>query len=178
MRRIKQLVRLAIFLFYRFRFIPAFKPGGRNYFALGTVDIHPGGLVHMGQANWFEKGYTLAAVGGRITLGNNNYFNRNVKIVCYDSVEMGNDCLMGDSVHIYDQDHNFSDINAVICSQGYTTKPVKIGNNVWIGAKATILKGVTIGDGAIVGANALVNKDVPANSIVVGNPATIVKMRS
>lgn len=50
-------------------------------------------------------------------------------------------------------------------------------NNVWIGAKATILKGVTFGDGAIVGANAVVTKDVPLNAIVVGNPAAIIKVR-
>jgi maltose O-acetyltransferase len=57
------------------------------------------------------------------------------------------------------------------------TKPIKIGNNVWIGAKATILKGVTIGDGAIIGANAVVTKDLLANGVAVGNPAKVIKMR-
>ena len=177
MKKLKHLIRLLNFLFYRVRFFRAFEANGRNYFDQGIVDIHSGGCVKIGHSNWFEKHYTLAAVGGKITIGNKIYFNRNVKIICYQSIEIGNDCLIGDLVHIYDQDHNFSDIHALIRLQGYKTKPVKIGNNVWIGAKATILKGVTIGDGAIIGANAVVVKDVPANAIVVGNPASIVKMR-
>ncbi len=55
--------------------------------------------------------------------------------------------------------------------------PITIGNDVWIGAEAFILDGVTIGDGAVIGARAVVAKDVPAYSIVVGNPATIIRFR-
>jgi acetyltransferase-like isoleucine patch superfamily enzyme len=176
-KKIRQLVRIAIFNFYYLRFYFVLKSRGQNYFSWGTLHIHPGGKMEIGRANWFEKGFTLSAVGGQVKFGNTSYFNRNVKIVCYESIEIGNDCLIGDSVHIYDHDHNFSDRNKLIREQGYIRKPVKIGNNVWIGAKATILKGVTIGDGAVIGANSLVVKDVPANAIVVGNPAAIVKMR-
>jgi acetyltransferase-like isoleucine patch superfamily enzyme len=177
-KKIKMILRFGVFVFYRLFFGSAFKAEGRNYFALGTMHIHPFGRLEMGNANWLERGFTLACVGGKIVLGNNIYCNRNVKIVCYESIEIGNDCLIGDSVHIYDQDHDFSDLDALIRKQGYTTKPVKIGNNVWIGAKATILKGVKIGDGAIIGANSLVTKDIPPNAIVVGNPANIIKIRS
>lgn len=61
--------------------------------------------------------------------------------------------------------------------QGETSKSVIIGNNVWIGAKATILLGITIGDNAIIGANSLVNKDVPEGAIVGGVPAKVIRMR-
>ena len=57
------------------------------------------------------------------------------------------------------------------------TAPISIGNHVWIGAGATILKGVTIGDNAIIGAGSVVTKDVPPNTIVAGNPAHIIRQR-
>ena len=53
--------------------------------------------------------------------------------------------------------------------------PIKIGNHVWVGAGATILKGVTVGDHAIIGGGSVVNKDVPPYAVVVGNPARVVK---
>ena len=56
-------------------------------------------------------------------------------------------------------------------------KPCKIGNDVWIGCNATILRGVTIGDGAVIAANALVNRDVPPFAIVAGIPAKVIKFR-
>ena len=59
--------------------------------------------------------------------------------------------------------------------QVITCKPVHIGKNAWIGARATILPGVTIGDNAVIGAASVVTKDVPADTIVVGNPAKIIK---
>lgn len=177
MKRIKQLSRLLLFVMYGWRYGRGLKSSGRNYFSCGEFEINPDGRLEMGILNWVEKGFVLCAQGGIISIGDRNYFNRNVHIVCYKSVEIGNDCLLADSVHIYDHDHISNDLNRPIKEQGYKTKAVKVGNNVWIGAKATVLKGVTIGDGAIIGANAVVTKDVPSNAIVTGNPAVVVKMR-
>ena len=75
------------------------------------------------------------------------------------------------------EEHIYIDRNLPIKDQGKTYAPVTIKDNVWIGAKATILSGVTIGTGAIVGAGAVVTKDVPENSIVAGVPARIIKNR-
>ena len=59
--------------------------------------------------------------------------------------------------------------------QNIYPKPIKIGNNVWIGSNATILQGITIGDGAIIGANSVVKKDVPENTIAAGVPAKTIR---
>jgi acetyltransferase-like isoleucine patch superfamily enzyme len=151
------------------------KATGKNYFDKGQLRLK--GFLELGKANIFENGFDIE-IKGIFIIGSSNYFNKNFKLVCYEKIEIGNDCLIADSVHIYDHDHRFGDLQKPIKDQGFNTAGVKIGNNIWIGAKATILKGVTIGDGAIVGANAVVNKDVPPNAIVAGNPAKIVKMRT
>ena len=65
--------------------------------------------------------------------------------------------------------------DAGICCLLYTSKPIKIGNGVWVGAGAIILPGVTIGDHSVIGAGAVVNRDIPANCVAVGNPARVIK---
>ncbi len=149
--------------------------GMRNYLFGGSVSVE-GGRFKIDSFNDLGQGIDIE-VTGNLTMGSRNFFNRNVKIVCFDKIEIGDDCLIADSVHIYDHDHRCDDLGPLIREQGYITKPIRIGNNVWIGAKATILKGVTIHDGAIIGANAVVTRDVPANMIVAGNPAVELRSR-
>ena len=71
--------------------------------------------------------------------------------------------------------HNFEESSKRIDEQGVTTKPVIIGNDIWIGANAVLLPGVTIGDHSVVAAGAVVTKDVPPHSLVAGVPAKIIK---
>lgn len=153
------------------------KAGFKNYFSRGDLRISPEGTAILGDQNVWDENFDVEIVKGQLTVGSRNYFNRNVKIVCFDRITIGDDCLIADSVHIYDHDHRFDDLSRPMKEQGYQTKPVAIGNNVWIGAKATVLKGVTIGDGAIIGANAVVTRDVPSHAIAGGNPARVLKMR-
>ncbi|HEY5893168.1 MAG TPA: acyltransferase [Chthoniobacterales bacterium] len=110
-------------------------------------------------------------------------------IMADEEITIGNHCLISWNVGIADSDFHpvepaLRQQDALALSVLYPrrpdrpkigTKPVHIGNNVWIGMNATILKGVTIGDNAIVAAGAVVTKDVPANTVVAGNPAKIVK---
>ena len=90
------------------------------------------------------------------------------------SIEIGEDCMFSnhiiirtsDSHAIYSTDTNYRINHA---------KPIKIGKHVWVAPGSEIMKGVTIGDGCIVGSQTMVTKDVPANSLVVGRPAKIVR---
>jgi acetyltransferase-like isoleucine patch superfamily enzyme len=96
--------------------------------------------------------------------------NRNIKIRCYKEITIGNNVIIGENVMIMDSDGHKVD------SQNTTsTKPIIIGDNVWIGMNSTILKGVTIGNGAIVAAGSIVTKDVEVNSIVAGTAAKVIK---
>ncbi len=98
----------------------------------------------------------------------NSYSNFNLNLACFERIEIGDGVEISENVTIRDSDNH--SINGQEIS-----KPVKIGNHVWIGINATILKGVTIGDGAIIAAGALVTRDVPAGALAGGVPATVIK---
>jgi acetyltransferase-like isoleucine patch superfamily enzyme len=76
-----------------------------------------------------------------------------------------------------DFDHGVVEVERPIRVQGIYMRDVEVGSNVWIGYGACILRGVRVGDNAIVGANSVVTKDVPANAVVAGSPARIIRMR-
>lgn len=93
-------------------------------------------------------------------------------------LEIGSKVAISSGVHIYTHDTSFHKaMNTPKMPNGDHIKraPVKIGNNVQIGANSVILPGVTIGDNVIIGALSLVNKDIPSNSIAVGNPCKVIK---
>jgi len=104
--------------------------------------------------------------GTHISVGDNFYANFNCVMLDSNYIKIGDNVLLGPAVHIYTVDHPRETITRTTgqCS----SKPVVIGNNVWIGGGAKILPGVTIGDGAIVGANAVVRKDIPSDSTFYG----------
>ncbi len=109
-----------------------------------------------------------ASKGGKIIIGNYCGFS-GVSIVSSCRVEIGDNLFCGANVTIGDRDDH-EDIYPQ-----FKPAPVKIGNHVWIGMNAVIMKGVTIGDNAIIGANSIVTKDIPANVIAAGNPCKIIK---
>lgn len=110
-----------------------------------------------------------ADTDARIIIGNNVFINNGVVIKAQNKIVIGNNTLVGNQTIIYDTD--WHGIN------GEKTKisPVKIGNHVWIGSRAIILKGVIIGDNCIIGAGSVITKNVPENSIVAGNPAIFIR---
>ncbi|MHC1682481.1 MAG: DapH/DapD/GlmU-related protein [Clostridiaceae bacterium] len=109
-----------------------------------------------------------------IKIGNNTKLSNDITLISVKSIEVGENCLIGDRVTIYDFDgHELNPLERTN-SEG-KSGAIIIGNNVWIGSMVTILKGVSIGENSIVGANSVVTNNIPKNSIVVGNPARIVK---
>jgi maltose O-acetyltransferase len=107
-----------------------------------------------------------------ISVGNNVSINAFVHMWGHGGITIGNDCLIASHVSINSVTH---DTVASLYRETIIEKKVLIGNNVWIGSHAVILPGISIGDNSIVGAGAVVTKDVPANTIVAGVPATIIR---
>lgn len=95
-------------------------------------------------------------------------------IHAFGEVVIGENCLIAANCQIFDASGHSSQISNRLESQG-ESKPISIGNNVWIGANSIILPGVTIGDGAIIGAGSVVVKSIPSNVIAGGNPAIVIK---
>lgn len=109
-----------------------------------------------------------------IKIGTNCAFSNNVSIIAVQSVEIGDDCLIGDLVTIMD-----SDFHGVAPDKRRSgpikSAPVKLENNVWLGSRALILRGVTIGSNSIVAPGAVVTSSIPANCVAGGVPATVIK---
>ena len=123
------------------------------------------------QPNVYISNPDKLIAGKNITINDNSY------IECKGGLYIGNDVMIGHSVSILTNSHGYEEREIAMNHQEEIVKKVVIGNNVWIGAKATILMGVTIGDNVIIGTNALVNKDVPSNAVVAGVPAKIIRYR-
>ncbi|MFC7420031.1 DapH/DapD/GlmU-related protein [Iodobacter arcticus] len=114
--------------------------------------------------------------GRQIKIGNNSGLGVNCKL--YGSVAIGDNVMMGPEVIILTVNHEFASIEVPMINQGMKEfKPVCIGNDVWIGQRVIILPGVHIGNGVIIGAGSVVSKSIPDYSVVVGNPARIVRSR-
>ena len=122
-----------------------------------------------------EKGADFGS-GESFTIGNDSGFGINCKV--RGPLSVGDYVMMGPDVIIFTSAHNTSSTDVPMCKQGdVEKKPVRIGNDVWIGARVIIMAGVTIGNGCIIGAGAVITKDVPDYAVVGGVPARIIKYR-
>jgi len=98
-------------------------------------------------------------------------------ISAYQHVEIGRECIVADRVMLIDFDHGVVETDRPIRLQGIYKRDVRVGHNVWIGYGACILRGVRVGDNSIVGTSAVVTDDMPANAVVAGVPARVIRMR-
>ena len=123
----------------------------------------------LGPFTMYSDSYIRVVEGGELTL-HSGFINEGVQITCADKITIGEDCVIAREVVIRDYDGHTVDL------PGYRpARPIKIGNHVWIGNRAMILKGVEVGDGAIIAAGAVVTHDVPPRCIVAGCPARVIR---
>lgn len=139
-------------------------------------------LPHLGRIQSVQKNKEceyIQIMQPELSIGENCCFGAMNHITCCNKITIGNRLLTGKWVTISDNNHGATDLESLkvspirrpIMSKG----PIHIGDDVWIGDHAIILGGVSIGDGAVIAANSVVTKDVPAYSIVAGNPAKVIK---
>lgn len=134
-----------------------------------------GGEIKVGKNSFIEAGAFFSAKRN-ISIGDRVYIGRNSSLSCHLIIE--DDILIASNVAFVGGDHKIDFIDTPINRSGRDCiKPINIQKNVWVGHGATILHGVTLHTGCVVAAGAVVTKDVPANAIVGGNPAQIIRYR-
>lgn len=111
--------------------------------------------------------------GSQISIGRRFFANFNLVILDEATVTIGDDCFIGPNVSIYTACHSVDPQQRN--TRREWAEPVTIGDNVWIGGSVTILPGVTIGDNTTIGAGSVVTRDIPANSVAVGNPCKVIR---
>ncbi|HEX2265939.1 MAG TPA: acyltransferase [Solirubrobacterales bacterium] len=172
-------------LFWRYLWRRLLTPAGRRWrsdgpFFLGRgleLKIEPRGEIRFGRFVWIGDGTKIRCHEGVVEIGKKTVIGQECTISAYQRVRIGDECVIADRAMFIDFDHGVVEVERPIRLQGIYKRDVEVGNNVWIGYGACILRGVSVGDNSVIGTNAVVTKDVPANAIVGGIPARVIRMR-
>jgi acetyltransferase-like isoleucine patch superfamily enzyme len=146
--------------------------------ALSKNGIQFGNNVSIGAFSRVIVSTSLNEIGDKISIGNNVGIGEFAYLGGAGSLEIGDECIIGQYLSCHPENHNYQDTTISIRHQGVTRKGIKIGKNCWIGSKVTILDGITIGNGSIIAAGSVVTKSFPENSIIGGVPAKLLKNRT
>jgi len=142
-----------------------------------TLEIGKGAKLHLGRWSWIGHGTKIRAHEGEVHIGAKTVMGQECTISSFQHVSIGRECIVADRVMLIDFDHGVVEVDRPIREQGIYKRDVRVGNNVWIGYGACILRGATVGDNAIVGTSTVVTKNVPDNAVVAGVPAQVLRMR-
>jgi acetyltransferase-like isoleucine patch superfamily enzyme len=135
------------------------------------------GEIRFGRLSWIGDGTKIRCHEGVVEIGAKTVMGQECTISAYRRVRIGEQCVIADRAMFIDFDHGVVEVERPIRQQGIYMKETIVGSNVWIGYGACILRGVRVGDNAIIGTSAVVTKDVPANAVVGGVPAKVIRMR-
>ena len=155
-------------IFIEKRFIFNVPWNKRSRVPLGSLNVSQNAELSIGDVRVFS-GSTLS-VDGKFSM-KSGYINNNCSIFCRNQITIGDDVVIAPEVIIRDSDQH----QIVVGEMRPLSAPIQIGNHVWIGTRAIVLKGVRIGNNAVVAAGAVVTRDVPDNCLVAGVPARVIK---
>jgi len=172
------LVRYWRFLWFRIRRPHIVTTGfvflGRRtdvYARKGYGRLIVGAWVHIGD------GTAIRCHEGTLRIGEKSVFGQHDTVNCYLDIEIGAATLIADGAYICDFDHNVDDITVPIKDQGIVKSAVRIGPDVWMGTRVTVLRGSRVGRGCVLGAHSVIRGSIPPYSVAVGVPARVVRSR-
>jgi acetyltransferase-like isoleucine patch superfamily enzyme len=141
------------------------------------IQIAKRGRVRFGRFVWIGDGTKIRCHEGEVIIGAKTVLGQECTISAYQHVRIGEQCVVADRAMFIDFDHGTVEVERPVRVQGIYKRDVDVGSNVWIGYGACILRGVKVGDNAVIGTKAVVTMDVPANAVVGGVPAKVIRMR-
>ena len=142
-----------------------------------SLEVGKQATLELGRWSWVGHGCKIRVHEGNVSIGAKTVLGQECTISAFQHVSIGRECVIADRVMMIDFDHGMVEVERPVRLQGIYKRDVRVGHNVWIGYGACILRGVTVGDNAVIGTNAVVTRDVPANAVVAGVPARVLRMR-
>jgi acetyltransferase-like isoleucine patch superfamily enzyme len=133
--------------------------------------------LRIGRWAWVGHATKIRVHEGEVSIGAKTVIGQECTISAYQHVSIGRECIVADRVMMIDFDHGVTEVDRPIRLQGIYKRDVRVGHNVWIGYGACILRGVTVGENSVIGTSSVVTKEVPANAVVGGVPARLIRMR-
>jgi acetyltransferase-like isoleucine patch superfamily enzyme len=154
------------------------RTSGMVFFGRGLeLQIGRRGRIEFGRFVWIGDGTKIRCHEGVVEIGDKTVFGQECTISAYQRVRIGEQCVIADRAMFIDFDHGITEVERPIRVQGIYKRDTIVGSNVWIGYGACVLRGVRVGDNSVIGTNSVVTKDVPANAVVGGVPAKVLRMR-
>jgi acetyltransferase-like isoleucine patch superfamily enzyme len=141
------------------------------------LEIGRHATLRIGRWAWVGHGSKIRVHEGEVSIGAKTVIGQECTISAYQHVAIGRECIIADRVMLIDFDHGVTEVERPVRLQGIYKRDVRVGHNVWIGYGACILRGATVGENSVIGTSAVVTKDVPANAVVAGVPARVLRMR-
>jgi len=172
------LVLLARWLWLKLRWRGRLVTDGLCFVGPGVkFEIGADARVLLGRWSWIGHGCKVRVHEGELSIGAKSVLGQECTISAFQHISIGRECILADRVMMIDFDHGMVEVERPIREQGIYKRDVEIGHNVWIGYGACVLRGVTVGDNAVIGTSSVVTDDVPANAVVGGIPAKLIRMR-
>lgn len=174
-RRMRIAMRSAAFRTYLRLAYPGVRCHPTVLFGKGvTVRAFSGSILEIDEGTVVLEHAQLQVEHGHLSLGKGCLVGRGAVIICTDRIEIGDGTLIAEHVTIRDQDHNHVGAGRLE-QQGSSCAPIRIGNDVWLGAKVTVTRGVDIPPHAVIGANSVVTRSLPKRGVYAGAPARLIK---
>jgi acetyltransferase-like isoleucine patch superfamily enzyme len=172
-------------LLYRYLWRRFLTPAGWRWETDGPVFFGKGlelqiakrGTIRFGRFVWIGDRTKIRCHEGEVIVGEKSVLGQECTISAYRHVRIGEQCVIADRAMFIDFDHGVVEVERPIRLQGIYKRDVDVGSNVWVGYGACVLRGVRVGDNSVIGTNSVLTKDIPANAVVGGVPARLLRMR-